>query len=164
MSAGSMQAAEQPSESQILESLGRLRRPLTRSLSVQEREEISEIVRELPSIDVDINFDYASAVIGPRAQSALAAIGRVLRDPEFKDNVLLLAGHTDAKGSERYNQRLSVRRAEAVKRFLVEKFGLAETSLVTVGYGKDGLKNEADPFAAENRRVQVYKFSREPPR
>jgi OmpA family len=67
----------------------------------------------------------------------------------------LVAGHTDAKGGTTYNQKLSEHRAEAVKRFLVRRFDIPEENLVTVGYGKQQLKNRDDPFAAENRRVQV---------
>jgi outer membrane protein OmpA-like peptidoglycan-associated protein len=67
----------------------------------------------------------------------------------------LISGYTDAKGGDEYNQHLSERRAEAVKRFLMQKFGLTSGTLVTAGYGKEQLKNTADPFAAENRRVQI---------
>ena len=61
--------------------------------------------------------------------------------------------------SDTYNQGLSERRAEAVKRFLAEKYGIDASNLVTVGYGKTQLKNPAGPFASENRRVQVINAS-----
>jgi outer membrane protein OmpA-like peptidoglycan-associated protein len=64
-------------------------------------------------------------------------------------------GSTDAKGSETYNQGLSERRADAVKRFLLEQYGIDAGNLVTVGYGKTHLKNPAEPLSGENRRVQV---------
>ena len=67
----------------------------------------------------------------------------------------ILSGFTDAKGSETYNQGLSERRADAVKQFLSEKYGIEAGNLVTVGYGQSQLKDSANPFAAENRRVQV---------
>ena len=70
-------------------------------------------------------------------------------------SVFLVAGHTDGKGGDEYNQGLSERRAEAIKRYLVRKFGLAAENLVTAGYGKTQLKNSGNPFADENRRVQV---------
>ena len=50
---------------------------------------------------------------------------------------------------------LSERRAEAVKRFLREKYGIEASSLVTVGYGKSRLKSPTDPLADENRQVRV---------
>jgi outer membrane protein OmpA-like peptidoglycan-associated protein len=67
----------------------------------------------------------------------------------------MLGGHTDAKGGDGYNQTLSERRAETVKRFLMDKYHIPAANLVSAGYGKKGLKNTADPFAAENRRVEI---------
>jgi outer membrane protein OmpA-like peptidoglycan-associated protein len=82
-------------------------------------------------------------------------LGTAIRKPDFNDAVFLLAGHTDAKGGVEYNLTLSERRAEAVKKFLSEKFGIPAGNLVPIGYGKETPKNKADPFASENRRVQV---------
>jgi outer membrane protein OmpA-like peptidoglycan-associated protein len=69
--------------------------------------------------------------------------------------VFLVAGHTDGKGTDQYNQILSERRAENIKQYLMQKFGIAGDNLVAVGYGKTQLKNTANPQADENRRVQV---------
>jgi outer membrane protein OmpA-like peptidoglycan-associated protein len=52
-------------------------------------------------------------------------------------------------------QRLSERRAQSIKAYLVDNFALSAANLRTVGYGKSHLKNASDPFAAENRRVEV---------
>ena len=82
-------------------------------------------------------------------------LGRALSSPELKGGTFLVGGHTDAKGGDAYNQRLSERRAEEVKRFLMQKFGLAAEGLVTAGYGKEQLKDVANPLAGENRRVQI---------
>ena len=49
----------------------------------------------------------------------------------------------------------SERRADAIKRYLVDKYGIASTDLVTVGYGKSKLKDPSNPMADVNRRVQV---------
>ena len=51
--------------------------------------------------------------------------------------------------------RAPERRADAVKQFLTERYGIEVGNLVTVGYGLKQLKDPANPFAAENRRVQV---------
>ena len=67
----------------------------------------------------------------------------------------MVAGHTDAAGGEGYNQDLSERRADSIKRYLVDKYSIAATDLVTVGYGKSKLKDPAQPMAEVNRRVQV---------
>jgi outer membrane protein OmpA-like peptidoglycan-associated protein len=67
----------------------------------------------------------------------------------------VVAGHTDAVGSDPFNQDLSERRADTIKRYLVEKYGLNGTDLVTVGYGKTKLKDSANGADPVNRRVQV---------
>jgi outer membrane protein OmpA-like peptidoglycan-associated protein len=67
----------------------------------------------------------------------------------------VLAGHTDAAGGESYNQDLSERRADAIKKYLVDRYNIAASDLVTVGYGKSKLKDPANPMADANRRVQV---------
>jgi outer membrane protein OmpA-like peptidoglycan-associated protein len=75
--------------------------------------------------------------------------------PDLKGSTFIVAGHTDAAGSEAYNQDLSERRADSIKRYLVDKAGIPATDLVTVGYGKTMLKDPANPLAEANRRVQV---------
>jgi outer membrane protein OmpA-like peptidoglycan-associated protein len=135
--------------------LDSLRNRQARSISIEERTKAAEIAKERPSIDLEITFDYDSDVIGPKAVPTLVNLGSALRSGELKGAVFLLAGHTDAKGGDVYNQTLSERRADAVRRFLVEKFSLASENLVSIGYGKTQLKNAADPYAGENRRVQI---------
>lgn len=132
-----------------------LRTRSMRGLSPEERDRVTEIARERPNIDLEVTFDYDSATVGPRAAPVLVALGKALSREEFKGVVFLVNGHTDGKGGADYNQDLSERRAEAVRRFLAEKFGLASKDLVPIGYGKTQLKNAADPFAGENRRVQI---------
>ena len=136
-----------------------LRNRQTRSLSTAEREQITSIAKKRPSIDLEVNFDYNSDHIGSKASSQVTALGDALSSSELKGGTFILAGHTDAKGSDTYNQGLSERRAEAVRQFLSEKYGLDASNLVTVGYGKTQLKNPAGPFASENRRVQVINAS-----
>jgi outer membrane protein OmpA-like peptidoglycan-associated protein len=127
----------------------------TRSLSISEREEIATIVKDEPKIDLEINFDYNSADISAKSLPSVQALGRALSNPDLKGSTFVVAGHTDAVGGETYNQDLSERRADSIKRYLVDKLGIAGTELVTVGYGKTKLKDPANPTAEVNRRVQV---------
>jgi outer membrane protein OmpA-like peptidoglycan-associated protein len=154
---GSAAAARSPEDQQFVDGL---RTKRTRSLSVSERERVATIVKEQPSIDLEINFDYNSANIAKKAVPAVTNLGKALSDPELKASTFLVAGHTDAKGGDDYNQQLSERRAQAIKRYLVEKFGIQAENLVTVGYGKGQIKNKEQPFSEENRRVQVVNMAR----
>jgi outer membrane protein OmpA-like peptidoglycan-associated protein len=136
-----------------------LRNRATRSLSTDEREKITSIAKKKPNIDLEITFEYNSAIIAPKAMSQVTALGQALTSDELKGATFIVAGYTDAKGTETYNQGLSERRADAVKQFLKDKYGIDATKLVTVGYGKAQLKNASDPFAAENRRVQLVNMA-----
>jgi outer membrane protein OmpA-like peptidoglycan-associated protein len=127
----------------------------TRSLTISEREEIAAIVKDKPKIDLEINFDYNSAEISAKSMQSVQALGRALSNSDLKGSTFVVAGHTDAAGGEGYNQDLSERRADAIKRYLVDKYGINGTDLVTVGYGKSKLKDPNQPMAEANRRVQV---------
>ena len=104
------------------------------------------------------NMVEVAALVGDTARATMLAAlmgGQALTSSELAGSVFMLGGHTDAKGGEGYNQTLSERRAETVKRFLMENYHIPAANLVSAGYGKNGLKNAADPFAAENRRVEI---------
>jgi outer membrane protein OmpA-like peptidoglycan-associated protein len=185
MSAGLASAADNATEDQILKALtpkrltrslsttpadtakaadeakfvNQIRNRTTRSLSSGEREQLAEIAKEKPSIDLEITFDYNSATISQKALPAVAALGKALTNPELKGTTFVLAGHTDATGGDGYNQELSERRADSLKKYLTDKYGIAAADLVTVGYGKSKLKNTGAPTAEENRRVQIVNMA-----
>jgi len=132
-----------------------IRNRSTRSLSVDEREEIATIAKTKPNIDLEINFDYNSADISSKSLPSVQALGKALTNPDLKGSTFIVAGYTDAAGTDAYNQDLSERRADSIKRYLSDKYGIAGTDLVTVGYGKTKLKDPSNPMADVNRRVQV---------
>jgi outer membrane protein OmpA-like peptidoglycan-associated protein len=127
----------------------------TRSLSLNEREEIATIVKDKPKIDLEINFDYNSADISAKSLPSVQALGRALTNPDLTGATFIVAGYTDAAGGDAYNQDLSERRADSIKRYLTDKYNIAGTDLVTVGYGKSKLKDPSQPLSEVNRRVQV---------
>ncbi len=127
----------------------------TRSLSSTEREEIATIAKDKPNIDLEITFDYNSADISQKSLPAVQALGRALTNPDLTGSTFVVAGHTDAAGGDSYNQDLSERRADSIKRYLMDKYGISSADLVTVGYGKSKLKDPNQPMAEVNRRVQV---------
>ena len=131
----------------------------SRAFSVKERTEIADITVSQPSIDMEVTFDFNSAVVGPQAAPTLDTLGRALTSPELKGGTYMVAGHTDAKGKAKVNLALSQRRAEAVRDYLVSKFGIEKASLVPMGFGKERLKNPKSPNAPENRRVQIVNLT-----
>jgi len=149
---GAAAPAANPAESKFVSSV---RGRTTRSLSASEREEIAAIVKDKPKIDLEITFDYNSADISAKSIASVQALGRALSNAELKGSTFVVAGHTDAAGGEEYNQALSERRADAIKKYLIDKYGINGSDLVTVGYGKSKLKDPNQPLAEVNRRVQV---------
>lgn len=115
----------------------------------------------LPSIDVEVLFDYDSSTVTAVAAENLMTLGRALADPRLAGGKFVIAGHTDAKGATSYNLALSQRRSEAVRGFLVEHFKIAPENLIARGFGETRLKNPRDPQGAENRRVQVINWTSE---
>ena len=132
----------------------------TRSLSVADREQIASLAKERPQIDLEINFEYNSASVTPSSEPQLHNLGKALTSSELAGAVFMLGGHTDAKGTDGYNQSLSERRAETVKKFLMENYKISAENLVSTGYGETELKNKTDPLAAENRRVQIVNMAK----
>ena len=132
-----------------------LRNRKTRSLSLGERQEIAELAATKPKIDLEIQFDYNSADISKGSASAVQELGKALSSPDLKGSTFVVAGHTDAIGGEAYNQELSERRADTIKKYLTEKYGIAGSDLVTVGYGESKPKDANVPMDPTNRRVQV---------
>ncbi|MBP2434092.1 OmpA family protein [Bradyrhizobium elkanii] len=134
-------------------------RGLERVLTPDEREQVAVITEDKPQIDLEITFDYNSAEINSKALPSVQTLGRALGSPDLKGATFVVAGHTDAAGLEAYNQDLSQRRADSIKRYLIQNFGVPGEDLVTVGYGKTKLKDPGHPFAEVNRRVQVSNIS-----
>lgn len=136
-----------------------LRNRSTRSLSIGEREQIAAVAQTKPAIDLEITFDYNSANISKKSLSSVQALGKALSSEDLKGATFVVAGHTDAVGGEEYNQDLSERRADAIKRYLTDKYGIAGADLVTVGYGKGKPKAGVAPTDPSNRRVQVVNMA-----
>jgi len=153
--------AQAERESRQSDLVNHLQREKTRQITVEERQEIAEVVEEndLPAIDLEVFFAFDSAEITPEALPILKKLGAALSDDKLKGSVFLVAGHTDAKGSDVYNLDLSDRRAKSVQRFLIEQFDIDPKQLVAIGFGEEQLKNKEDPRAAENRRVQVVNMA-----
>jgi len=128
----------------------------SRSITEAERDRIWNYTLDKRKIDLEINFDFDSAVLNPKAVALANELGQAL--VRLSGSLFMVAGHTDGKGTADYNLDLSRRRADAIKAYLVEHFRVPTANLIAVGYGMERLKNPGDPFADENRRVQVAKI------
>ena len=132
-----------------------LRNRQTRSLSMDERNQLESMTLTKPQVDMEIKFDFNSASISQSSMPAVQQLGEALSDAKLQGSTFIVSGHTDAVGGEAFNQDLSERRADTIKKYLVDNYHIAAGDLVTVGYGKTHLKDPDHPDAAVNRRVQV---------
>jgi len=101
-------------------------------------------------------FGHDSVDLGPDSLPILEKIADLRR--RFPDYVMVIIGHTDATGTPEYNQRLSQRRAEAVKEWLVRRYGMNAAQLETSGKGSSELLVDSSRSVEEqspNRRVEV---------
>jgi len=97
----------------------------------------------------ELLFDYDSAILKPGAYREIARVATVLN--KYAQTTIRVEGHTDLKGSEGYNQKLSERRAKAVMDALIQQ-GVDDSRIEAVGYG------ETQPISSDdamNRRVTI---------
>ena len=102
----------------------------------------------------DAFFDFDKAVLKPEGKAKLDDVASKVKDINLE--VIIAVGHTDSVGSDAYNQKLSVRRAEAVKAYLVSK-GIAKDRVYTEGKGEKQpvADNKTKEGRAKNRRVEI---------
>ena len=102
----------------------------------------------------DAFFDFDKSVLKPEGKAKLDDLVSKVKGINLE--VIIAVGHTDSVGSNAYNQRLSVRRAEAVKAYLVSK-GIERNRIYTEGKGEKQpvADNRTAEGRAKNRRVEV---------
>ena len=130
---------------------------VTRGIKVENR---IERVQAPPSLDLQVNFEYASAKLTPDARIVLDSLGQALNDPALRDSRMRIAGHTDAKGADAYNLTLSRQRAQSVAEYLARQHGVDARRLSVEGFGRGQLLDPANPESAVNRRVQVVNLGK----
>ena len=102
----------------------------------------------------DAFFDFDKSVLKPEGQAKLDDLVGKVKDINLE--VIIAVGHTDSVGADAYNQKLSVRRAEAVKAYLVSK-GIEKNRVYTEGKGEKQpvADNKTAEGRAKNRRVEI---------
>jgi|CXWL01.1.fsa_nt_gi OOP family OmpA-OmpF porin len=111
-------------------------------------------VAQKVTMAADALFDFDKAVVKPDAKGKLDELAGKIKGVNLE--VVIAIGHTDSIGSDAYNQKLSVRRAEAVKAYLVSK-GIEPNRIYTEGKGEKQpvASNKTKEGRAKNRRVEV---------
>jgi outer membrane protein OmpA-like peptidoglycan-associated protein len=107
------------------------------------------------AVDLTVYFEYNSDRVTDRARDLLDQLGEALASPQLRDHRFLIAGHTDAVGTDEFNFDLSYRRAAAVREYLARFHGIARYRLAIKGWGRRRLKDPANPESGINRRVEV---------
>jgi outer membrane protein OmpA-like peptidoglycan-associated protein len=100
------------------------------------------------------SFKLGSADLPDTLKKQLEVFAEVLKAKRGSGKVVRIEGHADASGAAAANMQLSQKRADAVRDFLVE-LGADPTMITPVGVGANAPKNSKDPFAPENRRVEI---------
>lgn len=127
-----------------------------RELSVDSVKQSTEYTLQFPLASTsepvlvhNVFYDFDRATLTP---ASLTALGRLVELLKQNPNVTIeLSAHTDYRGSERYNQRLSQRRAESVVRYLIAQ-GISPKRLTAMGYGK------TRPIVTTRRMAETYRF------
>src|SRR6185369_5003320 len=128
----------------------------------QELQQIPGVEVSRPSegqIDVrltsDILFDYNSSDLRPESRATLSDLAGNFR--RYADEIIDVEGHTDSTGTPDYNQKLSERRADSVKGFLIDQ-GVTSNRINAIGYGETRPKasNDTPEGRQLNRRVEIH--------
>lgn len=108
-------------------------------------------------VNIRIEFAFDSAALDDAQKPKLQTLCNVMRTADIQ--LFRIIGHTDASGSDDYNERLSRLRAEEVQRFFVNDCGIAANRLEAVGLGERFLLEDFGPDSDQNRRVEFQALS-----
>ena len=106
-------------------------------------------------VTLKVEFDTNKADIKPKFHNEIAKAGDFLK--KYPDATGVIEGHTDNKGSKELNDKLSQKRAESVRQYLIDKFGIEASRLSAKGYGfsKPVADNATAEGRAKNRRIDA---------
>lgn len=140
----------------------------TKQSPIQKVEEINNpllktlISPETPKLEnwgayVDINFPFPAGKEEPSDLILLTQLGEALQHSQLKGKAILLQGYSDNRGNPEKNQAISQKRADYIKSYLVEQYGLRAENIQTEGKGENDpiVSNETAEGRSQNRRVRV---------
>ena len=134
--------------------------PETAAAAVTSATGTAVVYSEMPleeQVNINISFDFDSSALREDQKPRLVTLCNVMKAADVE--VFRIIGHTDSAGSDAYNERLSLLRAEEVKRYLVGDCGIAETRMEAVGVGSRFPYDAQNPRADVNRRVEFQALS-----
>ena len=110
---------------------------------------------ELVRVELDVKFDFDKAQVKPESYGDIKNLADFMN--QYPQTTTVVEGHTDSKGSDAYNQKLSERRASAVRDVLVNQYGVDAARVNAAGYGESRpvADNATDAGRAVNRRVEA---------
>lgn len=114
-----------------------------------------EPVAEAVRVELDVKFDFDKAQVKEQSLGDIGNLADFLK--QYPQTNTVVEGHTDAIGTDAYNQALSERRANAVRDILVNEYGVGATRVDAVGYGESRpvADNSTEEGRAINRRVEA---------
>ena len=104
---------------------------------------------------LNVEFDVDKATIKKGYYNDIDNLVKVMKD--YPDLNVVIEGHTDSVGTDAYNKKLSQRRAESVKKYMVEKGGIDANRIKAIGFGEEKpiASNDTDEGRQQNRRVEA---------
>ena len=129
--------------------------PVTSKITPHAAGAMERGIMEKGRVKLDIKFDFDKAVLKKKYHPEIGKLADVMT--KYPDLKITLEGHTDNVGKLAYNERLSQRRVDAVKKYLVEKFGIEAARLNAKGYGsiRPIASNATKAGRQKNRRVEA---------
>lgn len=114
-----------------------------------------EPAAEAVRVELDVKFDFDKSTVKSESMGDIQNLADFMK--QYPQTTTVVEGHTDSVGTDAYNQKLSERRAAAVKTVLVNQYGVAGNRVDSVGYGESRpvADNATEAGRAVNRRVEA---------
>ena len=112
-------------------------------------------IAEVVKVELDVKFDFDKAQVKPESYGDIKNLADFMK--QYPSTTTTVEGHTDSVGPDAYNQKLSERRANAVKQVLTNQYGVESSRVQSVGYGESRpvADNKTEAGRAVNRRVEA---------
>jgi OOP family OmpA-OmpF porin len=123
--------------------------------SAEAASELEQKLVEKGRAKLLVEFDFNKAVVKPKYLKEIEKLTDVMK--KYPDMQIVVEGHTDNVGSKQYNEKLSQKRAEAIKETMAKQFKIGSTRIKAIGYGfaKPVASNKTKEGRQQNRRVEA---------